>query len=426
MAILTARFEADLSDVGDDPGDWTDPQVTLSFFDNVGYTSDSGRFYSDFVRASFADEPDYRNQWLGSGLVFDAVNGRLTAGTVTGFVQEERVNGVWQETFSVESFSVDAVQLSNAMNSPTGDLVQALIETIFSGDDTFNLSPEADNVDAFGGNDVVNGGAGNDVVNGGAGNDNLRGGAGNDRLSGGQGNDSLLGSSGNDMLDGGSGVDRMTGGLGNDTYVIDDTRDGVVEAAAGGIDTVRIGRDYTLLANFENLVLTGSGANDGAGNSAGNRITGNAAVNRLSGGGGNDALTGGAGNDVVLGGSGNDALAGGFGNDMLTGGSGRDAFLFDRALNATTNVDRIADFIAVDDRLLLDDAVFDGIGPLGALAAGAFRAGVSARDASDRIVYDATAGRLWFDADGNGAGAATLFATMAPGTALTVGDIFVV
>lgn len=398
MAILTSLDDVDFSDI-EGNGDWIEPQVTLSFFDNVGYTSDSERFYPDFVRTNWSQEPNYHNRWLGSGLVFDPGAGRLSAGTVTGFIEEELVNGVWHQSLSIEGFSVDAVEVSNAMRSPTGDLFEALIAKIFSGNDTFNLSHEADNVDAFGGNDTLYGVGGNDT---------LRGGAGNDRLYGGAGLDRLWGGSGNDTLDGGTGADRMTGGAGDDTFVVDNIGDVVVEAAAGGADTVRVNRSYALPANFESLVLTGGGAIGGSGNAASNRITGNAAANKLAGG------------------AGNDTLSGGLGNDTLSGGGGLDAFRFDKAPNSTTNVDRISDFFAADDRLLLDDLAFAGIGPVGALGAGAFRAGVAAGDASDRIVYDTMAGRLWFDADGNGAGAAVLFATVAPGTALTTADLFIV
>ena len=77
------------------------------------------------------------------------------------------------------------------------------------------------------------------------------------------------------------------------------------------------------------------------------------------------------------------------------------------------------------DKIALDDAVFAGLAP-GALAGGAFALGGSAQEADDRIVYDAATGRLFFDADGNGAGAAILFATVTPGTGLSAGDFTVI
>lgn len=144
----------------------------------------------------------------------------------------------------------------------------------------------------------------------------------------------------------------------------------------------------------------------------------------LEGLGGDDQLEGGMGDDALDGGTGNDTLDGKAGRDTLNGGAGLDTFRFSTA-PAATNADRIADFVSADDRIVLDDAVFAGIGPVGALSAAAFRAGTAALDASDRVIYNAAAGQLLYDADGTGAGAAVLFATVAPNTVLTLGDFFV-
>ena len=55
---------------------------------------------------------------------------------------------------------------------------------------------------------------------------------------------------------------------------------------------------WTLATNVENLVLTGSTAVNGTGNSSDNVLTGNSAANTLDGGTGADTLIGGAGDDV--------------------------------------------------------------------------------------------------------------------------------
>jgi Ca2+-binding RTX toxin-like protein len=135
-------------------------------------------------------------------------------------------------------------------------------------------------------------------------------------LSGGDGDDTLNGGAGNDLLDGGAGSDRMVGGAGDDTYVVDVATDTVVESADGGIDTVRAGITYTLGSNVENLILTGSTAINGSGNSLANVLTGNGGANVLSGGSGNDTLYGGGGNDTLDGGAGIDTLHGGSGDDI--------------------------------------------------------------------------------------------------------------
>jgi hypothetical protein len=162
---------------------------------------------------------------------------------------------------------------------------------------------------------TISGSSGNDSLIGGSSADSISGLGGDDTLKGGGGADTLLGGTGNDSLVGGNGADFLVGGTGNDTYLIDASD---VVADSGGIDTVRVGLSYTLLAGFENLVLTGAGAINGTGNGAANVITGNGAANQLNGVGGNDTLNGGGGSDSLMGGAGADSLAGGGGDDTYT------------------------------------------------------------------------------------------------------------
>ena len=109
---------------------------------------------------------------------------------------------------------------------------------------------------------------------------------------------SLTGNSAANRLDGGAGIDTMTGGDGNDTYIVDDEDDAAIEtSAAGGIDSVWSSADFTLGANVENLVLTGTLAINGGGNALANSLTGNAAANALDGKTGADVMKGGDGDD---------------------------------------------------------------------------------------------------------------------------------
>jgi Ca2+-binding RTX toxin-like protein len=117
-------------------------------------------------------------------------------------------------------------------------------------------------------------------------------------LNGGTGNDSLIGGEGNDTLISGPGIDTLLGGLGNDTYIIENSTVFIAENPNEGIDTVYASVDYNLGADLENLVLTGSNAINGLGNSLNNLIIGNDNNNVLNGGVGNDTLQGGAGNDT--------------------------------------------------------------------------------------------------------------------------------
>jgi serralysin len=147
----------------------------------------------------------------------------------------------------------------------------------------------------------------------------------------------------------------------------------------------------------------------------------------LSGRGGNDWLSGGAGHDTIEGGSGRDVLVGGTGHDELNGGTGRDFFVFCDA-PASRSADTVEDFRHDHDVIVLQRADFRGLG-WGALREAAFYAadGASkAHDRSDRIVYDTTSGRLYYDADGKGGDAAIHFATLEGVPKLDAGDFLIV
>ncbi|MFC5521441.1 NlpC/P60 family protein [Polaromonas jejuensis] len=113
-------------------------------------------------------------------------------------------------------------------------------------------------------------------------------------------NNVLIGNARANWLDGAAGADQMAGSAGDDTYVIDDVGDGVVELADEGSDTVLASVSYSLTANVENLTLTGSADTHATGNDLDNVITGNSGANRIDGGTGADQLSGGAGNDIYV------------------------------------------------------------------------------------------------------------------------------
>ncbi|MET0506555.1 MAG: hypothetical protein ABWZ78_00040, partial [Burkholderiaceae bacterium] len=95
------------------------------------------------------------------------------------------------------------------------------------------------------------------------------------------------------------------------------------------------------------------------------------------------------------------------------------------ALNATTNVDQIADFAPADDVMRLDGAVFTAFAVAGTVGVGAFRTGAAAADSTDRLLYDPATGAVRYDSDGTGPTAAVRFATLKTGLAITNADFSV-
>jgi len=297
----------------------------------------------------------------------------------------------------------------------------------------------------------------------------------------------ISGNAGSNTLDGGGGGDVMVGLGGDDFYTIRNAADRVVEASGGGSDrifaaasfTLEAGSEVELFTTIDNLATT---AINLTGNALSQYIYGNAGSNQLDGGGGGDTMLGlggddfyvirntadravetaGAGSDRVLaetsfaleagseielmttadsfataainltgnelaqylyGNAGANMLDGKGGADVMTGFEGADTFAFSRPLGGG-NIDRITDFASGVDKIALDHDLFGlGIGPL---PASAFVTGSAAADADDRIIYDSTTGALYYDADGNGAGAAVQFATLGGAPALTASDFIVI
>lgn len=291
----------------------------------------------------------------------------------------------------------------------------------------YNLGAELEHLTLVGGS-AVNGN-GNDLANTITGNNAaniLYGLEGHDSIAGADGADTLNGGSGNDTLDGGGGADVMSGSTGHDVYVVNDATDRVRETSPNqGLDTVRASITYALPAYVENLTISGGAARNGSGNIGDNQINGNSAANRLMGREGADTLVGGGGSDTLEGGDGNDVLMGGAAIDTLTGGAGVDAFVLHAALDAA-NREIVTDFSVVDDSIHLENAVMTALGATGALAAGAFHVGSAAADAQDRIIYNNVTGALFYDGNGNSAGAQVQIAQLAAGLALTNADFLVI
>lgn len=298
------------------------------------------------------DEDDDSGVGLNSLLKFTVVE------TGTYFVSVKTFSGFAADYTLAYALS-DATDklLTDASDNYNGVLGDRILGG--KGDDSIQIAAGRDALGDQGddtitgnsGNNFISGGIGNDTIFGGGGFDNIYGDAGNDNLSGGDdaeairggsgfdfiagngGSDSLYGGAdadyitggnGNDLVDGGEGVDRLFGQAGDDRYQVDSVRDYISEESFTSIDTVRssisfsIAVSSTVIGDFENLILTGTGNTTATGNDLANIVTGNTGRNKLFGGLSDDTLNGGDGDDELSGGVGADRHNGGVGSDKVT------------------------------------------------------------------------------------------------------------
>ncbi len=323
-----------------------------------GFNANAGSLYSFVV-----NKIPILSLWDGGGL--DRLDASL-------FTQKQTIN---LEQGSFSDIGGGKLNLSIALGAVIEQAFGGLADDVITGNDVDNLLKGNNGNDALNGlagNDTLEGDAGNDTLNGGLGVDTLTGGIGNDTylvdepadiiielaaqgtdnvlaavsytlsahleqlqltgnqaingsgnelanlLTGNAGNNQLLGGAGNDTLNGSTGTDTLLGGLGDDIYLMDDGQDTVSELVGEGTDQVTASISYTLSANVERLLLTGTQAIHGNGNELANLLTGNAARNQLNGGAGNDTLNGGLGADTLLGGLGDDSYTVDDAGDVVT------------------------------------------------------------------------------------------------------------
>ncbi|PYF07169.1 Ca2+-binding RTX toxin-like protein [Rhodobacter viridis] len=371
---------------------------------NDGRNTLHGDLGDDTIDGGLGDdvvEGDTGNDSLLGGLGNDTLAGGSGDDTLDGGAGGDLMIGAaGNDLYIVDDATDQVTEILGPMSGidPGGiDTVRASVSTTLNADGTQYVEALV-----LVGRAAING-TGNALAN------TITGNSAANFLEGGAGNDLITGGTGADTLQGDAGADRMLGGAGNDLYFVGALSDRVFETTtqsssvdAGGVDTVVATISFSLatsvgLSFVENLTLDGTAAN-ATGNDLRNCLTGNDAANRLDGG---------------------------LGADVLIGGAGADSFIFSTALSPG-NIDRIADFVSGTDVIRLSGAIFTGLAD-GRLAATAFAENLSgqAADASDRIIYEIDTGRLWFDADGTGAGARVQFAALSAGLDLSNADFVI-
>jgi len=363
----------------------------------------TGKFYPSGESTSTLSYVEYQTSSykfsFGGTFKYDSSLG-LTSASLTSFSYTDGTNAI-----SISGLS--SVNVLSIFNSGT-DLTESNIETLLSSADS---------------------------LTGGSGANYLSGYAGNDTLSGLAGADTLLGGLGNDKLIGGDGIDTFTVTAGTDT---------ITDLGTGGADILTVSSGSTVNATIclawtatssslnsgtTNITTSGMAVNLSAITSDnGFTVTDTGGATTLIGSYANDTLVGGTGADTLLGGLGNDSLSGSAGNDVLTGGSGSDIFSFNTKLNSSSNIDTVTDFTSGTDKIYLSKSIFAAISSTGTLSSSAFYSvagAVKGHDSDDRIIYDTSSGKLYYDSDGSGKVAAIQFGTLTAHPDLLNTDIVV-
>jgi serralysin len=288
------------------------------------------------------------------------------------------------------SIPSDINAAEEALRSEFIDYIEQLIDAAqpansgTEDNDLLNGNGLANSINGRSGNDVIFAFGGNDSVLGSAGNDYAQGMDGNDTIAGGEGNDYLFGNDGTDSINGGDGDDAAFGGAGNDTLTGED------------------GNDY-LYGNAGEDDLNGGEGND--------LLDGGAQVDTLNGGADNDELFGGGAADVINGGTGDDFIEGGAGRDRLSGGADDDIYYYASTAHGR---DRVLDFNSDQDQFHFKASAFGVEGGYDVVAGETFIANnnPTAQTNEATVLYDTDSGRLFYDEDGTGGGAAILIATI--------------
>jgi Ca2+-binding RTX toxin-like protein len=231
-----------------------------------------------------------------------------------------------------------------------------------------------------------------------------------------------------DMINGGGGNDRMFGGTGSDGFIL---------SGNYGEDFIDGGADQDLIfAGGSRALVVDLAAGRASGGGSSGRATlvsvegaaGGRFGDRLLGGSTDDLFLGRAGNDTFNGRGGNDVLLSEQGKDTLTGGAGADEFHFAAAPGAA-DADVIVDFATGSDKFVLYGFSFHE--NAAEAFAGDFEPGderfyaadgaTAAHDETDRVIYDSSSGRLYYDPDGTGEAPTLIMATLrgAPDLAAT-------
>lgn len=269
-----------------------------------------------------------------------------------------------------------------------------------------------------------------------------------DGLIGTTGNDKLIGTADDDVIDGNAGNDTIKAGEGHDVIYMG-AGDDNVDAGNGdnlvfadvGLEDVNDGNDRIKAGSGDDFIASGTGNDNVRAGDGNNVVIGGSGDDIIITGAGDDIIdpdgyyvdegVESAGNDTIKTGAGNDVIFLGEGADKVWGGAGSDTFVFDKLFTPTSEtvfkqdgtkvtkstVHRINDFDATVDKLGFDADEFASLAGFTATnfvkGSGLSSASPNETGVDDFLIYDTASGKLYYDEDGNGEGAAVLLGVVA-------------
>ncbi len=361
--------------------------------------------YIDGVGASSIVGTATRNG-LAGGNGADTLRGLDGQDTLSGGAGADLLDG--GADFDAAVYSESTVAITVFVDNPSAGTGDAAGD-VFISIETFQLTNVA------GAGDTFFGSANAETVFSTGGNDILYGNGGNDFLFGGEGNDFMLGGAGADLLSGEGGFDAVFYGDSPNAIMIDLQFSAVNTGFAAG-DTFNSIEAF-LLTQQNDLMRGRDDASAG---------------DILYGLGGNDWLEGRGGFDYLLGGDGADTLNGAFGYDLFTGGTGADLFVYNNGFEGGAFAgggEVITDFQSGVDKIAFIGAT-SGFASF-SLGANLFLqtsgpTGTQGTTNGPTLIYDRTAGALWFDSNGNQAGGLNYLASLLNTPTLTGADFIVI
>ncbi len=410
---------------------------------NVNLTGTTDTFFSlipqaevEFLNATGAGRIDLQGssfaQVITGNGASNSINGFGGADTMVGGLAGDNYVVTDQSQQVVEALGVEVIggvtQVDTVFTTVSYDLANSVSYIASAGDAAIATTPTTPGQAAV----LTNGAVGIEVLT-----TSVQAGTEALNLTGNSQAQTIIGNYGNNILNGdndtltagvqtGTNVagagDTLTGLFGDDTYRVYSQLDVIREQAGQGNDTAVFGANTASNASVADASNTYQLRAD-------NSVELLTVANQSRAVG--YTLIGNGFDQTVLGSRANDVIWGGAGHDTLTGNGGNDTFGFNEA--GAADSDTISDYTGGD---IIGLSAAPGTGFFQGLATTSggqtanfdqneFVNGTTATEAHAQILYNQASGQIFYDADGTGASAAVLVATIGAGTQLANNDFTV-